>query len=260
MHQSISKTLSELPEDRFRIDENVIALADGAGGMGVYAGEWASYLCEHLPSEPWNDFSAFEKWLDNIWEQFFDLYQAQSQNTNWAAKFIDEGSASTLIAVWPQYHKAAVYGDSVLFVYDSKHDKLSASLASPLEFNESPYLINWREPALEVGFRLIDLPKQAEIWLASDTLAQYLWGTFLQSSSNSDDQRQFREVCQLPSRLGGLWENIARLPLQSFEKDVLQPLKSALTSENGFREYVEKLQSQKMLGIDDMTLIIHSLA
>jgi hypothetical protein len=57
-----------------------------------------------------------------------------------------------------------------------------------------------------------------------------------------------------------LWENIARLPLQSFEKDVLQPLKSALTSENGFREYVEKLQSQKMLGIDDMTLIIHSLA
>ncbi len=260
MHQSISKTPSQLPEDRFWIDVTVIALADGAGGMGVYAGEWASYLCKYLPSEPWADFSAFEEWLDNIWEQFFDPYQAQSQNTNWAAKFIEEGSASTLIAVWPQYYKAAVYGDSVLFTYDATQGTLSASLSSPLEFNESPYLINWREPVLEVGFRLIDLPKQTEIWLASDTLAQYLWGTFLKLSSNSDDQRQFREICKLPSRLGGLWENIARLPLQSFEKDVVQPLKSALASENGFREYVEKQQSQKVLGIDDMTLIIHSLA
>jgi hypothetical protein len=260
MHQSISKTLFELPEDRFRMDENVIALADGAGGMGVYAGEWASYLCEHLPSIPWIDFAAFENWLDTIWEQFFDLFQVQSQNTNWSAKFIEEGSASTLVAVWPEYHKAAVYGDSVLFVYDAQHGTLSASLASPLELNESPYLINWHEPVYEAGFRLIDLPKQAEIWLASDTLAQYLWGTFLKSSGNFDDQQLFREVCQLPSRLGGLWENMERLPLQSFEKEVVQPLKSALISADSFREYVEKLQSQKVLGIDDMTLIIHSLA
>lgn len=260
MYQSISKTLSQLPEDRFRVDENVIALADGAGGMGVYAGEWASYLCKHLPPEPWTDFAAFEKWLNNIWEQFFDPYQAQSQNTHWAAKFIEEGSASTLIAVWPQYHKAAVYGDSVLFVYDENQSSLLASLSSPLEFNESPYLINWREPVLEVGFQLIELPRRAEIWLASDTLAQYLWGTFLKSSSNSEDQRQFREVCKLPSRLGGLWDNIDRLPLRSFQMEVVQPLKLALTSENSFRKYVEQLQLQKILGIDDMTLIICSLA
>ena len=121
-------------------------------------------------------------------------------------------------------------------------------------------MINWHEPVYEAGFRLIDLPKQAEIWLASDTLAQYLWGTFLKSSGNFDDQQLFREVCQLPSRLGGLWENMERLPLQSFEKEVVQPLKSALISADSFREYVEQLQSQKVLGIDDMTLIIHSLA
>ena len=59
-------------EDAAKATERWIAVSDGAGGGGVFADKWAQYLVVHLPDEPILNFSEFDKWLDSIWEQFYN--------------------------------------------------------------------------------------------------------------------------------------------------------------------------------------------
>ena len=55
-------------EDAAIAKESVIAVSDGAGGGGVFAEKWSQYLVDHLPNEPITDYSAFDSWIDGIWE------------------------------------------------------------------------------------------------------------------------------------------------------------------------------------------------
>ena len=59
-------------EDAAIAKESLIAVSDGAGGGGVFADLWSEYLVEHLPDDPIADFPAFDKWIDGIWELFYN--------------------------------------------------------------------------------------------------------------------------------------------------------------------------------------------
>lgn len=62
----------QVNEDAAIAKENLIAVSDGAGGGGLYADLWSSYLLENLPDKPMNNFDQFDSWLDGIWEIFYN--------------------------------------------------------------------------------------------------------------------------------------------------------------------------------------------
>ena len=51
----------------------MIAVADGAGGGGVYAERWSRYLLENLPQKPITDYAMLDGWVDGIWEKFYKI-------------------------------------------------------------------------------------------------------------------------------------------------------------------------------------------
>lgn len=59
-------------EDAVKATRKWIAVSDGAGGGGVFADLWSKYLVEHLPEEPITDYQTFDKWIDGIWEPFYN--------------------------------------------------------------------------------------------------------------------------------------------------------------------------------------------
>ena len=134
-------------EDAAIARENVIAVSDGAGGGGVFADLWSKYLVEHLPERPIKCYQAFDKWIDSIWEPFYNDCEkkAQKEGGMLLNKFYDEGSFATLVAVWKTGEWIS-YGDSVAFCYNRKSGVLQHSFTKLVDFNNPPYLINCKDP------------------------------------------------------------------------------------------------------------------
>ena len=103
-------------EDAVIAREGLVAVSDGAGGGGVFADRWSRYLVEHLPDEPIVDYQSFDKWIDGIWEPFYNECEelAKVEGGMLLNKFYDEGSFATIVAVWEDGHWMS-YGDSVAF-------------------------------------------------------------------------------------------------------------------------------------------------
>ena len=80
-------------EDAVIAKDNLIAVSDGAGGGGVFADKWSKYLVDHLPDKPIKTFSAFDKWIDGIWEPFYNDCEkiAKKEGGMLLNKFYDEG-------------------------------------------------------------------------------------------------------------------------------------------------------------------------
>ena len=51
---------STINEDAVKARDNMIAVSDGAGGGGVYAERWSSYLVNHLPEVPIKSFNELD--------------------------------------------------------------------------------------------------------------------------------------------------------------------------------------------------------
>ena len=66
-------------EDAAIARKEVIAVSDGAGGGGVFADRWSKYLVEHLSDEPITDYESFDKWIDGIWEPFYNGCEEEAQ-------------------------------------------------------------------------------------------------------------------------------------------------------------------------------------
>ena len=161
-----------LCEDASRLlPGRLLAVADGAGGGGLYADLWAQYLIEHLPTEAgFANAEALDGWLSGIWEEFYNACERQAQQSGsfYLNKFYDEGSFSTLAALWrvsPQSYYWVAYGDSVAFHYSRRQGTLSHSFGALRDFSLPPHLINCKDELRPEGFLVIAYSSRVMLWL-----------------------------------------------------------------------------------------------
>lgn len=174
---TIAKEIGIPNEDAVIAKDSLIAVSDGAGGGGVFADKWSKYLVDHLPDKPIKTFSAFDKWIDGIWEPFYNDCEekAKKEGGMLLNKFYDEGSFATLVAVWSTGHWIS-YGDSVAFCYHRNTGILDHSFTKLADFNNPPYLVNCKDPLNREGFRhgKFEIDEDCIVFAASDALAHYI--------------------------------------------------------------------------------------
>ncbi|AKD56083.1 hypothetical protein [Spirosoma radiotolerans] len=250
-------------EDAWRTDNEagVWAVADGAGGTGIYAGEWAQHLVQHVPEVPFQGLGGLAHWLDTVWVSFFDTYQPQAQSNYLIdRKFMGEGSSATLATLHYQADKVhwMVYGDAVAICFQPATGELWAANPDVRQFESAPYLLNWLSPPRSDGFMAGVWPHQPgqQYALLSDALGQCVLMAY---AALQGDLATLRTVAQQPTALG----NRAQTHLNhwterraSFEELVWIPLQTALASPTQFLAYTQELRTQQLLGADDYTGIL----
>ena len=89
---SVPKEEGIINEDAVIVIEPLIAVSDGAGGGGVFAERWSQYLVDNLPDNPIKSYKAFDKWIDGIWEPFYNGCEEEAQKIGgmFLNKFYDE--------------------------------------------------------------------------------------------------------------------------------------------------------------------------
>ncbi len=247
-------------EDAVKASPYVIAVSDGAGGGGVYADRWSAYLLEHLPETPLRDFTAFDTWIEGIWEDFYKQYEAVAKQTGGMLldKFYDEGSFATLVAVWKtQEHRYfwMSYGDSVAFHYRPSTGKLEHSFGRIVDFKNPPYLINYIAPLQEEGYRCGEFEAEDDsvVFVASDTLAQYILIMY-QVANREEFKSELAEVMQSHTRYGSLVQSALAIKKVYFKDKVLMKLIHAAEDEKTFRKHLESRKKQGLLGLDDYSI------
>lgn len=263
--QSVGKEAPLYPdnEDAWRADDisGLWAVADGAGGTGVYAGEWAQHLVQHLPSTHIRNVANLTDWLDVHWESFFSVYHAQARaNYLIEQKFMEEGSCATLTSLHVGENQLnwMVYGDAIALCFRPETNELWASTTNIHQFDAAPCLINWQMPLVSDGFLTGSWQHQPgqHYALLSDALGQYVLMAY---AAFQEDKSTLYELAQQPTRLGNwaqahscFWET----GNAQFQEAVWYPLYSALASSDRFLSYTQRLRHQQLLGSDDYTCIL----
>lgn len=166
-------------EDSLMISSSKLAIADGAGGTGIYCGEWAEKLVESLPTKPITTFQEFSQFLQPISEEFSKkVDQLVSSDEFKESKFWDEGSASTLVACWivEKEIKWIAYGDSQVMYLDQNGMLHSFPNQKSSELTGGTHLLNCNQlpetQHLHIG--TINLKDCNRILLASDAVSKMI--------------------------------------------------------------------------------------
>ena len=263
--QTIGKEAPAYPdnEDTYRVDSQagVWCVADGAGGTGLYAGQWARYLVEQVPGEPVGDLSALTDWLDGRWATFFAQFQPQAA-THYLTerKFMDEGSGATL-ATLHQRDKTLywmIYGDAVVLCFNPLTSQLQVAKPGLSQFESAPYLLNWNSVSQPGGFACGQWTHQPgnTYALLSDTLGQFV---LMAHDALTGYITELNRLAQTPTALGqratrhrDFWD---RTP-QPFNQSVWKQLRDSLATPDTFAKYTQHLRSQNLLGTDDYTAVL----
>ena len=243
-------------EDAVKATPEWIAVSDGAGGGGVFADKWSSYLVEHLTDEPITSFEAFDKWIESIWEPFYNECEAKAQKDGGMLlnKFYDEGSFATLVAVWKDGHWMS-YGDSVAFCYNRKAGYLDCSCGRIVDFNNPPYLVNCKDPINENGFKSgkFEIKSDSIVFAASDALAHYI--LMMYEASNKDlFSEELLEATDAQTKNSNFVRTAMALKHKDFEQRLTKLLE--LKHKGLFKEHLRKLYRDGLIGLDDYSLAI----
>ena len=245
-------------EDAAMAKENVVAVSDGAGGGGVFADCWSKYLIENLPDKPIKSFKVFDKWIDSIWESFYNEYEEKAKSVGgmFLNKFYDEGSFATLIAVWKNGQWVS-YGDSVAFCYSMKTDELQHSFTRLFDFNNSPYLINCKDPLGENGFRCgkFKITKDCVVFAASDTLAHYILMMY-EVTHNEQYAGELQEAIDAQTKNSNYIKAAMAQKNIEYAKDVMGKLLGSCRNSGNFKRHLEGLRRKGLIGHDDYSLAI----
>lgn len=244
-------------EDAAIAKKKVIAVSDGAGGGGVYAERWSQYLVSNLPNTPFHDFKAFDKWIDGIWEPFYNECEEEAQKIGglFLNKFYDEGSLATLVAVWKNGIWIS-YGDSVAFCYNCKTKELQHSFTRLTDFNDPPYLLSSKDPLVEEGFRRgrFNIDNDCIVFAASDTLSHYILMMYEVAHMN-----KFADELQQAVDAQTKNSNFIKTAMVSdgvdFERDVVGKLQNCSTCQI-LQSYIKDLKEKGLIGHDDYSLVI----
>lgn len=242
-------------EDAVIAKEDLIAVSDGAGGGGVFADRWSKYLVEHLPDKPIKTFNAFDKWIDGIWEPFYNDCEKKAQREGGMLlnKFYDEGSFATLVAVWKTGEWIS-YGDSVAFCYHRNTGILDHTFTKLADFNNPPYLINCKDPLNREGFRhgKFEIDDDSMIFAASDTLAHYIlmmYEVFYKDRFGEE----LLEAIDAQTKNSNFIKTAMSVDVFDFEKDVIQKL---LNCNHAFllANHIKGLKKKGLIGHDDYSI------
>lgn len=242
-------------EDAAIARKEVIAVSDGAGGGGVFADLWSKYLVEHLPDKPIKSYKAFDKWIDGIWEPFYNDSEerAKTEGGMFLNKFYDEGSFATLIAIWKNGQWVS-YGDSVAFSYNRKTGILQHSFTKLVDFNNPPYLINCKDPLEKKGFRhgRFEIDDDCMVFVASDTLAHYV--LMMYELANKDEYAdELKKAIDAQTKNSNFIMTAKRIRKRDFKKDVIEKLENC-DYQQQFKLHLERLKRWGLIGHDDYSI------
>ena len=244
-------------EDAVIARKEVIAVSDGAGGGGVFAERWSQYLVNHLPDKPIKNFKAFDKWIDGIWEPFYNDCEEEAKKIGglFLNKFYDEGSFATLVAVWKNGMWIS-YGDSVAFCYNRKTKELQHSFTRLVDFNNPPYLINCKDPLNTEGFRRgqFKINNDCIVFAASDTLAHYILMMYEVANKEKYDD-EFEEAINAQTKNSNFIKTAMAFDEIEFEKDVIRKLQNCTTWPI-LQSHIKSLKRKGLIGHDDYSLVI----
>jgi hypothetical protein len=259
-------------------DEQMLRLAvsDGAGGMGVYAAEWAKWLVDHLPAAPLRGPSNVDDWLATHWRAFYDAHVPDKQTNSFVSnKFFAEGSAATLAAVWALSDGTnfrvdwCAFGDSAVLIYRKREDRLlvPAHLNVAGAFDCSPHLINWADDHTSDGMYTATIePNLLEpgdmLLVASDALSQSLWLRyhFMRRRNSAASAEMIAAITQ-NARKGAIILNALKQEAEAgYDSacfgDWLQAWLREMSDASAFQRSLFAWHEQGLLARDDYTLLI----
>ena len=244
-------------EDAAIAKENLIAVSDGAGGGGVFAESWSKYLAEHLPDKPIKNYKTFDKWIEGIWEPFYNEYEEKAKAVGgmFLNKFYDEGSFATLVAVWKGGQWVS-YGDSVAFCYNKKTGELQHSFTRLSDFNNPPYLINCKDPLDEKGFRCgkFKVTKDCVVFAASDTLAHYILMMYELDKKDRFENGLEKAIGAQTKNSNYIRTAMSLEPIY-FARRVMDKMECC-TRDFLLRSHIKGLKKKGLIGHDDYSLAI----
>lgn len=160
-------------------------ICDGAGGAGVFSGDWAKYLCFSIPEKPDVIKDNSRDWFLKIAEQFHDNVIASKNLSDLvlSKKVYNDGSYSTFCVCWidtlnNRIHYSGI-GDTIMFTFLKTEQLYELKALFPIEknrhFNQNPELVNWIIP-LEKELPVCEdyLDNKFNIVIASDSLANWI--------------------------------------------------------------------------------------
>lgn len=244
-------------EDAALARAGMIAVSDGAGGGGLFADKWSRYLVEHLPDEPIEDYPSFDKWIDGIWEPFYNDCEekAEAEGGMLLNKFYDEGSFATLVAAWDTGQWMS-YGDSVAFCYDRTTGRLQHSFGRIADFNQPPYLVNCKDPTDENGFKsgTFETDEESIVFAASDALAHYILMMY-EVAHRERYAEELQEAIDAQTKNSNFIRMALGMKKVDFEKRVVDKLLNGRNSWN-FKQHLQSLWNKRLIGHDDYSLAI----
>ena len=252
-----------LNEDAVFYSPSLIAVSDGAGGGGVFAERWSHYLVYNLQSKPITSFEELDAWIENIWEQFYNECEAwakKQQDGLFLKKFYDEGSFATLAALWQCENEMCwiTYGDSVVFMYNPKAEKLDYSFPHLSDFATPPFLINCKDPLAPEGFTTGTFPfdKDCIYFVASDTLSHYIMMMYM-AAYRDDFKQELEDAIEAHNKNSNLVKKALASKQTNFKK-VITKLVNCANHPGNFKKHIEALIRRGLIAHDDYSLAVMS--
>ena len=267
--KTLKKYTDDIPnEDSCRVQDDMIALSDGAGGCGVFANEWSAYLVEKIfersNETPIVEFNQFDDWVGEIWEPFYNEHEERAKEYDgiFLSKFYQEGSYATLAVVWRTGEDICHYvryGDSVVFHYSKSNCKFEHSFTKLSDFAKPPYLISCKDPLQCEGFKADDfiLAEDSVVFAASDALSHYILMMYYvthQEEYKSEIEEILSENTTDAQMLSIALRDVSE-GLLTFDL-LIQQLQDISHDQDAFNRFVQDLHKRGVLDIDDYTLAV----
>jgi hypothetical protein len=243
-------------------DNRIFAIADGAGGAGLFCRQWADFIISNIPDHPITNEIDFTNWFNKLREDYNNQKKAETkiQFPELTEKYSTEGSLCTLVVLWIVNKKTYMMscGDSALFLFTNK--KYFCNLSYP-SFMQRPNLLSSIKeyPSGKVFFKQeIFYPKQYYI-LCSDAIAQYIYCSYLYANSHTaENQKILQTVKDDYEFLSQFTIDLGKKNYhqKNFKQDILLPLFNACINNETFKTYTASLNNSEELPYDDYTIII----
>jgi hypothetical protein len=181
----IDKTFEE-NEDALRVEQydnskKLIAISDGAGGVGIYCKQWAEFIVANAPEIA--DINLASWFLSASKEFYLKYCDVDFGDVETKEKFISGGSYATLLFLWIDYDKKLLnyvaVGDSSLFIFRKvENGTYLPSLIYPINDNEfidqNPTLLNWKKANQIDSIKTFSLQEGDILIAGTDSISRWI--------------------------------------------------------------------------------------